>query len=211
MPRSTALARATMEFVGTYFLVLFIGLTVVPGHATAPLAIGLGLTALVYMGRPLSGAHYNPAVTVALWVHGSMHRPDLVPYLVAQFGGAMAATATVGVALGTTFALGPAPEASLAAVMAVEFVFTLLLLLVIFHVAVDEAVEGNDYYGLAIGLTIAAAAAAGGGISGGAYNPAVGIGSALVHGLAGHEWVYAVAPLAGGLAAIPLYQLSRRG
>jgi aquaporin Z len=201
--------RYVTELVGTYFLVLFVGLAVVPASPFAPLTIGLGLTALVYMGGPVSGAHYNPAVTIAFRVQGHMRSGDLFPYLAVQFVGAALATLTVGMLLGATFAPAPAVDASIGAVLAVEFVFTFLLMLVILNVAVPEEVKGNQYYGVAIGLTIAAAAFAGGGISGGAYNPAVGLGTALVHGFAGHEWIYLVGPIAGSLAAVPVFALQR--
>ncbi len=202
--------RYVTEFLGTYFLVLFIGLAVVPASSFAPLTIGLGLTVLVYMGGPVSGAHYNPAVTIAFRVQGHMRSNDLVPYLAVQFAGAALATLTVGLILGTTFAPAPDPEASVLAVLAVEFLFTFLLMLVILNVAVPEEVQGNHYYGVAIGFTIAAAAFAGGAISGGAYNPAVGLGTALAHGFAGHEWVYLVGPVAGSVASVPVFALQQR-
>ncbi len=207
--------RYLTEFVGTFFLVLIIGLTVVPGSPMAPLAIGLGLAALVFMGGPISGAHYNPAVTVALRVQGALPTRDLVPYLVAQVvGGTLAALAVMHI-LGTGFMPAPSADAGLVSVLLVEFFFTFMLVLVILNVAVSGAVQGNSYFGLAIGLTITAGAFAGGPISGGAFNPAVGLGPALAGLAAGagfpaHLWIYLVAPIAGGLAAVPVYTIQQK-
>jgi len=208
--------RYLTEFVGTFFLVLIIGLTVVPGSPLAPLAIGLGLAALVFMGGPISGAHYNPAVSVALRLQGALPSKDFIPYLVAQVTGGLLAALAVFHILGASFMPAPSADAGMVSILLVEFFFTFMLVLVILNVAVSDAVQGNSYYGLAIGLTIAAGAAAGGPISGGAFNPAVGLGPALAGVLTGagfpaHVWMYLVAPVAGGLAAVPVYSIMQSG
>lgn len=204
--------RYLTELIGTYFLVLTIGLTVLGGTPFAPLAIGSALMVMVYMGGHISGAHYNPAVSVAILMRGKMESRDFVPYVIAQLLGATLAAATVLLIQGSTFAPAPAADAGLAAVLASEFVFTFALALVVLHVAFADDTAGNDYYGLAIGFTVMAGAFAVGSISGGAFNPAVGIGPILMDTVAGDGsmaslWIYLVAPLLGGAAAAMVFKV----
>jgi aquaporin Z len=199
--------RYLTEFVGTFFLVLTIGLTVVGQSPMAPLAIGASLMIMVYMGGHVSGGHYNPAVSLAVALRGKMPGRELGPYIVAQILGAILASLTVHVVMGQTFAPSPGPAAGLVPALLVEALYTFALCIVVLNTACHDRTKGNSFYGLAIGFTIVVAAFAGGGISGGAFNPAVGIGPTLIHGLLGggtfaHLWLYLVGPLAGaGLAA----------
>ena len=148
------MSRYVTEFVGTFFLVLTIGLTAMNGTPMAPLAIGSVLMAMVYMGGHISGAHYNPAVSVAILIRGKMEARDLIPYVLAQLSGAIVASLTVMLIVGDTFAPAPAPEAGLVVVLLCEALFTFALSLVILNVATDDATAGNSYYGLAIGFTV---------------------------------------------------------
>ena len=125
------MSRYVTEFVGTFFLVLTIGLTVMNGTPMAPLAIGSVLMAMVYMGGHISGAHYNPAVSVAILIHGKMEARDLIPYVLAQLSGAILASLTVMLIVGDTFTPAPAPEAGLVVVLLCEALFTFALSLVI--------------------------------------------------------------------------------
>lgn len=194
------------EFIGTFFLVLTVGLCVVGGVEMAPLAIGSALMIMVYMGGHISGAHYNPAVTLAVWMRGALPAKEVAPYMVAQVLGAIAASLAVNGILGETFA--PAPSIAAGPAIAVEILFTFALALVVLQVATSKATENNSYYGLAIGFTVVVAAFAGGGLSGGAFNPAVGIGPTIIdatmgNGTFNNVWLYLVGPLVGGaLAAI---------
>jgi aquaporin Z len=200
------------EFIGTFFLVLTIGLTAVGGGSPmAPLAIGSALMVMVYMGGHISGGHYNPAVSLALMLRGKLANSELVPYWVAQVLGATVAALTVYLIHGQTFAPAPAPGASIVAVLLVETLFTFALALVVLNVATHSATKGNSYYGLAIGFTVVVGAFAGGGTSGGAYNPAVGIGPILVHGLVGggsfaNLWYYLVGPFLGAALAATVFK-----
>ena len=136
--------RYLTEAVGTFFLVLTIGLTAVGGAgAFAPIAIGATLMVMVYMGGHVSGAHYNPAVSVAVLLRGQLEARELVPYIGAQIFGALLAGVAVFVATGSTFAPAPAPDASLAGVAILEFLFTFALALVVLNVATHPATEGN--------------------------------------------------------------------
>ncbi len=206
------MSRYVTEFVGTFFLVLTIGLTAVNGTAMAPIAIGSVLMAMVYMGGHISGAHYNPAVSVAILIRGKMAARDLAPYVAAQIIGAILASLAVMVIAGDTFAPAPASEAGLLVVLLCEGLFTFALSLVVLNVATDDATAGNSYYGLAIGFTVLVGAFAVGSISGGVFNPAVGTGPILIDALAGdgtfeNLWIYWAGPLLGSVAAAGVYDL----
>ena len=206
------MGRYVTELVGTFFLVFTIGLTAMSGTPMAPIAIGSVLMAMVYMGGHISGAHYNPAVSVAILIRGKMEIRDLVPYVLSQISGAILASLAVMLIVGDTFAPAPAPEAGLVVVLLAEALFTFALSLVVLNVATDDATADNSFYGLAIGFTVMAGAFAVGGISGGVFNPAVGSGPILVDALMGDGafdqlWIYWVGPLLGAVAAAGVYDL----
>ena len=206
------MSRYLTEVVGTFFLVFTIGLTVLDGSPFAPLAIGSVLMVMVYMGGHISGAHYNPAVSIAMLIRGKMEARDLVPYVIAQLLGAVLASLAVLVVTGSTFAPAPGADVGLVAVLLSEALFTFALALVVLNVATDDATAGNSYYGLAIGVTVMAGAFSVGGISGGAFNPAVGTGPILVDTFVGdgsltNLWIYLVGPVLGGVAAAGMYDL----
>jgi aquaporin Z len=206
--------RYVTEFIGTFFLVLTVGLTVLAGTPLAPLAIGAALMVMVYMGGHVSGAHYNPAVSLAVLLRGKLQARDIVPYMAMQILGAFAAAAVVYLVLGRTFAPAPGENAPALAALLVEVLYTTALCLVVLHSATAPQTTGNSFYGLAIGFTVTAAAFAGGPVSGGAFNPAVGIGpilmSALVGGgSAGDLWLYLVGPFIGGALAAAVYRVQQ--
>ena len=208
------MSRYVTELIGTFFLVFTIGMTTVSGSTAAPLAIGATLMVMVYMGGHISGAHYNPAVTLAVLMRGAMAKADVVPYLVAQLLGATLASAAVFLLTGATFA--PAPSAGGAEALVAEALVTFALALVVLNVATAESTKGNSYFGIAIGFTVMAGAYGVGGFSGGAFNPAVGIGPTLMDVVAGEGslrdlWLYIVGPLAGGAAAVPVFRLQTGG
>jgi aquaporin Z len=196
------------EFIGTFFLVLTIGLAIASGSDMAPLTIGAALMVMVYMGGHISGAHYNPAISVAAVMRGALPTKSFIPYVLSQLAGATLAAYVSRMITGQTFAPVPGASASITQALLVEILFTFALALVVLNVAVAKRVQGNSYYGLAIGFTVMAGAFAGGAISGGAFNPAVGFGPTLVHSVYGGGgwgmlWLYFVGPVAGGaLAAV---------
>ena len=203
-----------VEFIGTFFLVFTIGMTVVaPGAGNfAPLAIGCALMVMVYAGGHVSGAHYNPAVTLAVWLRGKCPAADVVPYVVAQVAAAIVAsfavkalkTGLVAKAAAMTGAMTPEILPALLA----EFVFTFGLVWVVLNVATAKGTNGNSFYGAAIGLTVTAGAFAVGGISGAVFNPAVAVGVCLL-GLVswGSFWIYLVACFGGAIAAAAAYKM----
>ena len=191
-----------VEFIGTFFLVLTIGMTVIdPGAGNlAPLAIGSALMIMVYAGGHVSGGHYNPAVTIAVWLRSRCPASDVPFYIIAQILGATAAALLVHqfkcctVVKPGDLAIGPA--------LIAEFVGTFALCYVVLNVATAKATAGNSNYGLAIGFTVMTMAFALGGISGGAFNPAVAVGITVM-GLAktANIWIYLVGNFAAAIVA----------
>lgn len=193
-----------IEFIGTFFLVLTVGLT---GN---PLAIGAVLVAMVYMGGYISGGHYNPAVTLGVWLQRKISPTQAGWYMGVQLLGALVAAGAYQVVQGNKMAVQPADNAGMGAAMLIEFIFTFALVSVVLHTAVNNKTKGNDYYGLAIGFILMVGAFAGGHISGGAFNPAVGLGPNLydISTLSAHwseVWLYLVGPFAGGALASLLF------
>lgn len=196
------------EAIGTFFLVLTIGCTVTVGPATlAPLAIGSVLMVMIYAGGHVSGAHYNPAITVAIWLRGRCATSDVGPYIAAQAAGAIAAAAVVRF-LRPEIVVAP-HELNIPRALVAEGLFTFALAYVILNVATAKATAGNSYYGMAIGFTVMAGALAVGDISA-AFNPAVAIGITVL-GLTSwaHLWIYVVACFGGAaLAAVVFKQIN---
>ncbi len=195
-----------VEFIGTFFLVFTVGMTVRSGAPLAPLAIGASLMVMIFAGGHVSGGHFNPAVTLAVFVRGKLETKDVVPYWVAQFLAGLVA------ALIVTFLIGPKPASpalhGTIPSAIVEFLFTFALAWVVLNVATHKSTAGNSFYGLAIGTTVMTGAIAVGGVSGGAFNPAVGLG-VFTMGLesAKQLGVYLGADLAGGLVAALTYKV----
>ena len=200
------------EFIGTFFLVFTICMTVLGGVAMAPLAIGCSLMIMVYMGGHVSGAHYNPAVSLAVALRGKLSWGEFGQYIVSQILGAIVAAYLAYVILGKSFAPAPGDGVSMTAALLVEVLYTFALALVVLNVATSKGTSGNSFYGLAIGFTIVVAAFAGGGVSGGAFNPAVGLGPTIVHSMVGggsyaNVWLYIVGPLVGGALAAAVFKV----
>ncbi len=203
------------EFVGTMLFVLSIGLVVVMQHPVAPLAIGSALMVMVYMGGHVSGAHYNPAVSLAAMMRGALPRNQLLPYWGAQVLGSFAGALIARVLIGQSFAPAPGVGIHAAVALTAEALYTFALALVVLNVAVSKKTSGNSFYGLAIGFTVMVGAFSVGSISGGAFNPAVGTGPILAHALlAGGSlewiWLYWVGPLAGGVLAALVFELQEK-
>jgi aquaporin Z len=196
-----------VEFIGTFFLVLTVGMTVIdPGAgALAPLAIGSALMIMVYAGGHISGGHYNPAVTLAVWLRGRCPSSDVPAYMVAQVLGAVAASFLTLYLKGNP-TVTPAEIEILPALIA-ELVGTFALCYVVLNVATAKGTAGNSNYGLAIGFTVATMAFALGGVSGGAFNPAVATGITVMHlAKAANIWIYLVGNFAGGALAAAAFK-----
>jgi aquaporin Z len=188
-----------VEFIGTFFLVMGAALYGAVGAS-------LSLMVMIYAGGHISGAHYNPAVTLAMMIRGKSTLKEAGAYWIAQFAGAIAAAVIVaflfgmqGTALGDCMPADRIPKAILA-----EVIGTFALAYVVLNVATTTGTKGNSFYGIAIAGTVLAMAFTVGSFSGGAFNPAVGVGLSIQKTFCWEQvWLYFVGPLAGGaLAAI---------
>lgn len=196
------------EFIGTFFLVLTVGCTVLPGTAGVipPLAIGSVLMVMIFAGGHISGGHYNPAVTLAVWLRGRCAVSDVIPYMLSQVVGAAVAAAVVGFfyGAGRPMVIASVPKALLA-----EFLFTFALAYVVLNVATAKGTANNSFYGLAIGFTVLTGAFAVGGISGGAFNPAVAVGVGLMKLVSLSQiWIHISADLLGGALAATVFKFA---
>jgi aquaporin Z len=206
------MAKYIVEFIGTFFLVFTIGCVAVatPAGVIPPLAIGAVLMVMVYAGGHISGAHYNPAVTLAVWVRGKCTTRDMGIYMVTQVAAAIVAALVAMVVKGyptVEVAKYPVGQALLA-----DFLFTFALAYVVLNVATAKANAGNSFYGLAIGFTVTAGAFAVGAISGAAFNPAVAVGISVMGVSAwANIWIYLVANFAGGALAGIVFRVLNPG
>jgi aquaporin Z len=208
--RGMAGRKYAVEVIGTFFLVFTVAVSVLSHSTLTPLAAGAVLMVMVYAGGHISGGHYNPAVTMAALWRGRIGLADAVAYWVVQLVAGVVAglVARAVVNPATVTALHPSGHA-LAATAVVEFLFTFALCYVVLNVATSKDQPGNSFFGLAIGFTVVAGAFAVGGISGGAFNPAVTLGAATAGAFAWSTlWVYivvqAVAGAVAGLAFLAL-------
>lgn len=197
-----------VEFIGTFFLVFTIGCTVIaPGAGSlAPVAIGASLMVMIFAGGHVSGAHFNPAVSLAVRLRGKLSNVDLIPYWLAQFAAAAVAAWLVH------FIKGVVPPAPLPigwkAALLVEFLFTFALCWVVLNSATAKGTAGNSFYGLAIGMTVMTGAFAVGNVSGGAFNPAVAVGASLMGLISwSNIWIFLLGNFAGGAVAALTYKL----
>jgi len=190
------------EFIGTFFLVLTVGCTVVGNGAGAfaPLAIGSALMVMIFAGGHISGGHFNPAVTLGVWLRRRCETKDVAPYMGFQIFGAVLAAFAVKFLKGGA-AVTPLQPATGPAFLA-EFLFTFALVYVVLNTATAKGTSGNSFYGLAIGFTVLVGAFSVGNISGGAFNPAVAVGISIM-GLTSwpNIWIYLVADFVGGAVA----------
>jgi aquaporin Z len=192
------------EFIGTFFLVLTIGCTAVRtgSGVIPPLAIGSILMVMVFANGHVSGAHLNPAVTLAVWLRGRCPAADVPGYMLSQvLGGAAGAFVALFLIHGEAF-VNPDKRLDPARSLVAEFFFTFALCYVVLNTATARGTSGNSFYGLAIGFTVLAGAFSVGAISGGAFNPAVAIGLVIM-GVTGVAdlWILLAGTFAGGAVA----------
>lgn len=202
-----SIKKYLVEFIGTYFLIFTIGCVVIGSSSgeLGPIAIGSVLTALIFAGGHISGAHYNPAVTIAFWLNGKCERKDIMPYIFAQLSAAFLAAYTV-----LFFRQGSEVypmELDTGRAIVAEVLFTFALVYVILNVALAERLKGNSFYGLAIGLIVLGGIYSVGDISGAVFNPAVAFGiTTMGISVISNIWIYLLANLAGGISAALIYK-----
>jgi len=213
--------NALVEFIGTFFVAFVVAIAVGGGIAAnlAPFAVFAVLVACIYAGRHLSGAVYNPAVTVTLWMRGSLQAKTLLAFWVAQvaagvvaaFVAAFVATSVVRTMPNLTMPLQPfAPD--MRAAIIVEFLFTFPLCFVVLQVATTEKAKGNSYYGVAIAMVVLAGALTVGTVSSAVFNPAVGATLvALGHLTLPTYLTYVGAQMAGAVLAGGLFKITNAG
>jgi aquaporin Z len=174
--------KYVVELIGTFFFVLTIGCVVVGGGAgnAAPLAIGSALMVMIYAGGHVSGGHYNPAVTLGVTLRGRCTWAEAPIYMASQLFGA--ALAAMVVKYLEAKAKAPTPMSlDLGPALLAEFLFTFALVWVVLNSATSKDTAGNSFYGFAIGFTVLIGAYSVGAISGGAFNPAVALGIAILN------------------------------
>lgn len=209
--------RIAAEAIGTFFLV-FIGpgaamVNAYSGGALGPVGIALGfafvVVAMIYALGHLSGAHINPAVTLGFWSAGRFPSTEVIPYLLAQCAGAVAASFSLRAAIGPVGEMGATlPRIPAAAAFGVEWILSFALMFVIMAVATDERVA-DGFAALAVGLTVGFCALMGGPLTGASMNPARSFGPALVGGLWRDHWIYWLAPVMAMAVAARTYDLLR--
>ena len=207
--------RLLAEGLGTFGLV-FAGCGAVvanelSGGAVTHVGVSIVFGAIVMMMivafGPISGAHINPAVTIALWAARQFEAREVVPFILAQCAGALAAAATLrtlypeATTLGATLPIGGVGPA-----FAMEVLLTTILMLVIMACAVGHQLSAF-FAGLTIGATVALCALFGGPLTGASMNPARSLGPAVVSGDVSVLWLYCAAPVLGALLAVFLYRL----
>ena len=198
-----AVRKYAVEVIGTFFLVFTVAVSGFLHSTFTPLAAGAALMVMVYAGGHISGGHYNPAVTLAALCRRRIGPIDAVAYWIAQFVAGVVAGVVARAVVNPARVATLAPSGhTLAATAVVELLFTFALCWVVLNVATSKDQPGNSFFGLAIGFTVLAGAFAVGGISGGAFNPAVSLGAATGGLFAWSTlWVYLVAQAVAGVAA----------
>jgi aquaporin Z len=197
------MSRYYVEFAGTFFYVLTIGLVTLSSLPSwiASVAVACVLTAVTFAGGHVSGAHFNPVLTLAFYLRGELPRAYVRGYLGAQIGAAIAAGFLAVLIRGGSAVTTSLYSAWLPA-SAAEFVFTFALVWVVLNVRTVKSLQGNPVGPLAIGLVVLAGLIAVGDISRAAFNPAVALAIAVMRT---GEWsdlaIYVVAQVAGGVAA----------
>ena len=217
MSTSVTLRQVGAEALGTFFLVLIgPGAAMVNAYSAGQLGtVGIGLafafvvTAMIYALGHLSGAHINPAVTLGFWSVRRFPAAQVVPYLIAQCSGGVAASLVLRSTLGPVGNMGATlPRISVPSAFVIEWLLSFVLMFVIMAVATDDRVAGG-FAAIAVGLTVGFCALMGGPITGASMNPARSLGPAVIGGLWRGHWLYWVAPVTGMMAAGWTYDFLR--
>ncbi|NJO43888.1 MAG: aquaporin [Cyanobacteria bacterium CRU_2_1] len=213
-------SEAIAEFIGTFILV-FAGTGAVMvnqisngavTHLGISFVFGAVVAALIYSLGHISGAHFNPAVTLAFFTSGFFSRYNVFPYIVAQCVGAISASAMLLLSLGRIGNLGatlPLNDNWLQSFV-LEIILTFILMFAIFGSGLDRRAP-IGFAGMAIGLTVGLEAAFMGPITGASMNPARSLGPAFVGAIWQHHWLYWIAPILGAQLAVLVYRYLSNG
>jgi len=192
-------SKLTSEFLGTYMLVLTVGLNVLGKSKAAPYSIAASLMCMIYALGDISGAHFNPAVTLAVLVSGldpDFNSTTAIFYTLVQIAAGLCSALTYSMVylsqtVAPSFALGPSKNNTMYEVAVAEVIFTFFLCFVVLAVAVSKTTKSQQMFGFAIGSCVTVGGFAIGGISGGSLNPAVSFGIAFSHIMFGNGGLYA--------------------
>ncbi len=197
------------EFIGTFFLVLTIGMVVIGGKGDfAPMAIGSVLMVMIFAGGHISGAHYNPAVTLAVLLRGKITLTEAIAYMIVQVLGAVIASVVVMYLLNDKVPEMAVEMANSGKGLLAEFLGTFALAYVVLNVATSKGTSGNSFYGLAIGFTVLTMAFSFGAVSGGAFNPAVAVGISILKLTSWNSiWVYLIGCFGGAAVAALVFRI----
>jgi aquaporin Z len=195
--------KLAVEFIGMFLFVFTVGMATESanksGTVLAPLAIGSLLMVIVFAGGHVSGGHYNPAVSTAVFLRGKIKSNEYLAYVLTQFVAAALAGLLVNAVGGKQT---PGATAATGKMLVAEFLFTFALAYIVLNVATAKGTEGNSFYGLAIGFTVVVGAISVGWISGGAFNPAIALGASVLGAFKwANIWIYLLADFLGGAAA----------
>jgi len=206
-------AAYTMEFIGTFMLTLIVALTA--NTSNQPLAIGASLSTLVFLGGHISGGHYNPGVSLSIFLRQKLTFIDLVLYFIVQFSaGLIGSFCAYMISPSNSNFLGPKFGVGVGIFQAFfsEFLFSFYLSFTVLNVATVKKKEGNSFYGLAIGFAVLGGAFSSGYISGAALNPAVALGRSVIKAVLENDgshlefiWLYLTAPWIGSLFAATMF------
>jgi aquaporin Z len=195
-----------LVFCGTGAIVINQEAGGVVTHVGIAITFGLIVMAMIYALGNISGAHINPAVTIAFTLAGRFNIREVLPYLVSQLLGAFLASVTLRLLFPSNETLGATlPSGTALQSFVLEFILTFFLMLVIINVATGSKEQGM-FAGLAIGATVLLEAMFGGPICGASMNPARSLAPAVVSGHTEHLWLYVAAPVLGAVAAIPIWK-----
>ncbi|NOT37593.1 MAG: porin [Saprospiraceae bacterium] len=199
--------RLVVEFIGSFFISLVVCMTAYSANPQfAALASGFVLAGLMYASGHLSGAHFNPAVSIAVFLRGKMNLNVVPMYILSQCAGSIVA-AIIALLLISNQTITPIHLESkpLEGILA-EFIGTFAIVYVLLNVATSKVTLGNDYYGIAIGLTLTACSFALGGVSGAAFNPAVSLAICFSKiSTFSNLWIYWVGEILGGVLAAVVF------
>ena len=200
-----------LVFAGTGAIIIN-DITNAIGHVGVALTFGFVIVALIYSFAHVSGAHFNPAVTIAFWSMGEFERKNVIPYIAAQLVGGLLASLSLFLLLKENFVLvsevsylgATIPSGTASQSFGFEFILTFILMIVICSSAIHGKAT-KDFAGLAIGLSVGLESMFAGPITGASMNPARSIAPALISGNVEHLWIYIVATILGAVCAAVVF------
>jgi aquaporin Z len=201
--KPTVMKKVITEFIGTFFLVMGAALG-------GGLGAALALMVMIYAGGHISGAHYNPAVSLAVLIRGRMSIGEMIGYWMSQFAGAILAALVVANVFATEGNSNcVVPDDGITKALIAEIIGTFALAYVVLNVATAKGTAGNSFYGIAIAGTVLAMATIIGKFSGGAYNPAVAVGLLIQKTFCVSQiWIYIVGCFGGGALAAIIFRMN---